>query len=141
MSLNLISFERICDEAFDRMSRNRRKPVRFAPVLRTMVMYMLTRPSWVEVCFARVVRAAVQKANSRSPYMHLSRYMFGCEQTVRKKRQSALAAKVGQTDHLSHPWIGTSCSYSRLTDISCNQYKAPASPPVSAMTDIKPHAG
>ena len=104
-------------------------------------MHMFLGPRWVSVGVVQVQRMAANIALSCSEYMHLSRYVFWYEQTEAKKRQSVLVAKVDETDYQTHPEIRTSRSFSRPTDVSRNQYKAPASPPVAAMTDIKPYAG
>ena len=120
---------------------NREQPMRFAAMFGASVMYMFLGPRWGRTFADRITRSTAKIALSCSQNMHLSRNVFGCEQTEECKRQSVLVAKVGETDYQTHPEIRTSRSYSRPSDVSRNQYKAPASPPVSAMTDIKPYAG
>lgn len=136
-----ITFGLNCDLVRRVLRRNREQSMRLAAMFRAFVMCMLLRPRWVRMGVARQIRMTTKIAFSCSGNMRLSRYMFGCERTEDCKRQSVLVAKVGATDCRKFPLQETLRSYSRLTDVSRNQYEAPVPPPVSAMTDIKPYAG
>ena len=115
--------------------------MRYEAMFGAIVMYIFLGPRLDRKVADRITTSTTKIALSCSQNMHLSRYVIGCEQTKECKRQSVLVAKVGEIDYRKFPLQGTSSSYSRPSDVSRNQYKVPASPPVSAMTDIKPYAG